>query len=132
MYSRRKFLSRSLAAAAALLVAFRARLAQAKTLALSLEKVPKLQEVGGSAILKLDEKQILFVRDGEDSVKALDAVCTHAGCLVSYDQEKGNIACSCHQSAFQLDGKQIAGPAPAPLPSYAARISEGRILVTVE
>ncbi len=47
---------------------------------------------------------------------ALSAVCTHLGCLTTWNQELGIITCPCHGSHFQRTGVKIEGPAPKPLP----------------
>ena len=44
---------------------------------------------------------------------ALDAHCTHLGCLIKHDSEK--FACPCHGSAFQENGAVINGPTARPL-----------------
>lgn len=52
---------------------------------------------------------------GRDSLGfyALDAHCTHLGCLIQHDSEK--FTCPCHGSAFQENGAVINGPAVRPL-----------------
>src|ERR1039457_3546790 len=47
---------------------------------------------------------------------ALNAVCTHLGCLTAWNQDLGIIACPCHGSKFKRTGEKIEGPAPKPLP----------------
>ena len=47
---------------------------------------------------------------------AIQAVCTHLGCLTAWNTELGIIACPCHGSKFNREGVKIAGPAPRPLP----------------
>ncbi|MGD9307156.1 MAG: Rieske 2Fe-2S domain-containing protein, partial [Desulfobacterales bacterium] len=61
---------------------FPARLARAKTIALPLEKVKQLQSTGGSVTLKIKSKEVLFIRDTDTTVRALDPTCTHKGCKV--------------------------------------------------
>lgn len=64
----------------------------------------------------LDPRYAIFVVRLQEGFYALSAVCTHLGCLSVWKQETGTIACPCHGSSFQRDGRVIAGPAPRPLP----------------
>jgi cytochrome b6-f complex iron-sulfur subunit len=63
----------------------------------------------------LDPRFGIFVVRVPQGFYAMSAVCTHLGCLSVWKPEAGVIACPCHGSAFQRDGKVIAGPAPRPL-----------------
>lgn len=67
------------------------------------------------------------------SVAAFDAVCTHAGCTVSYDSGQKVLSCPCHGAAFDPahGAAVIAGPAPTPLPSIAVQVgTDGGVYVT--
>ena len=131
MESRRSFIAKAVGLAAGLVVLPIGK-AWAKKLAISLEKVNKLQKVDGWTILKIKDRQVLFVRDGLDSIKAMDPVCTHQKCLVGYDPQGKRIACGCHKSHYDLSGKVLDGPAPAPLKTYPAKLSKGRIILTLD
>lgn len=64
------------------------------------------------------------------SVVAFDAVCTHAGCQVSYDTSQKLLACPCHGALFDPahGAAVVAGPAPSPLPSIPVRVaSDGNV-----
>jgi len=64
----------------------------------------------------LDPETGIFVVNGPQGFYALQATCTHLGCLTAWKPELGIIACPCHGSKFNRDGTKIAGPAPKPLP----------------
>jgi cytochrome b6-f complex iron-sulfur subunit len=64
----------------------------------------------------LDAKNGIFVVRAPEGFYALSAVCTHLGCLTVYKADTSEIACPCHGSTFQKDGRVIVGPAPQALP----------------
>jgi cytochrome b6-f complex iron-sulfur subunit len=64
----------------------------------------------------LDPRLGVFVVRSAQGFYALNAVCTHLGCLTVWKPEADVIACPCHGSTFQRDGSVIAGPAPRALP----------------
>jgi Rieske Fe-S protein len=95
-------------------------------------RVGKLSDVpvGGSASGEAGGEKILIHRPDETTVLAYSAVCTHQGCGVT--PTKAEFVCPCHNSTFALaDGTVTGGPAPAPLPRFAAAIDGEWITVTV-
>jgi len=61
----------------------------------------------------------VIVKLADGSYVAFDAVCTHAGCTVEWDQTDGVLVCPCHDAAFDpANGAAVLqGPANEPLPS---------------
>jgi cytochrome b6-f complex iron-sulfur subunit len=60
---------------------------------------------------------------------AIDAVCTHLGCLVEKKTGEG-FACPCHGSRFAADGQVQNGPAGKPLRHLALDLNpDGQIVV---
>lgn len=59
------------------------------------------------------EARVYVGHDGE-GLYAVDAVCTHLGCLVEQGEEGGFI-CPCHDSRFDSEGRVLTGPATQPL-----------------
>lgn len=54
----------------------------------------------------------------EEGFVALYAVCTHLGCLPSWNDQNFRFECPCHGSKYELDGKYIEGPAPRSLDRF--------------
>jgi Rieske Fe-S protein len=66
-------------------------------------------------------EKLLLTRPTATSVLAFSSVCTHQQCTVEPDGKR--FACPCHGSIYDLTGKNISGPAPAPLHPFAVKIS---------
>ena len=61
---------------------------------------------------------------------AFNAVCTHAGCSVQYDQGAMQFVCPCHGGVYDArTGQVVAGPPPAPLQSIPVRVTSGQLRV---
>ncbi len=95
-----------------------------------LKEIAKLDEipVWGSKKVVLGGSAFILIRTATE-VKAFSAVCTHLGCLVDWNGQKREIICPCHAGQFALDGHVVGGPPPRPLPSYPARVVDGKIFV---
>ena len=63
---------------------------------------------------------------------ALSRRCTHLGCTVPWDPEKGQFACPCHASVFDIRGDVIQSPAPRALDRFAVSIENNRVRVNVQ
>lgn len=60
---------------------------------------------------------------------ALSAVCTHLGCIVRWQEDKGEFLCPCHAGRFDATGKVISGPPPKPLPQIAIVETAMKVIV---
>lgn len=73
----------------------------------------------------------IAIRAGDGAVTALSAICTHAGCQVSYQPggsggSAGELVCPCHGSVFDAtSGAVIQGPAVTPLPKRTVVVHGG-------
>lgn len=63
------------------------------------------------------------------NVTALSNVCTHRGCAVAWDAGAGSFSCPCHGGVFDLAGKVVSGPPPAPLKSYPTQTTDGVVFL---
>ncbi len=63
----------------------------------------------------------------DDTFVAYDAVCTHAGCTVSYNSKSKHLECPCHGSVFDpaKAGNVLAGPAKQPLANIKITVDKG-------
>ncbi|MFO8073952.1 MAG: Rieske (2Fe-2S) protein [Polyangia bacterium] len=129
MSNRRTFLERMLAGVGGMLAVSAGGAARAGKLAVRLDQLPTLKQVGGSVIVKLEGEPLLLVRRSVGEVRALSPICTHRQCYVSYNSTTRRVECGCHHSGFDLRGRVLYGPAPSPLPRYEARLDGDRIIV---
>ena len=129
--SRRGFFGKLSAAALAVVAWPKMAVAGKKWVAVPLDKAPKLQKVGGSMVTRIRGKELLLVRDAENSAHAYEAKCPHEFCDLNYAPETKLIECPCHAATFDLSGKVLEGPPPRPLETYQAIVDGERILLNV-
>lgn len=75
--------------------------------------------------------RVFLVAAGKELV-VLSATCSHLGCLVNYNKEKGEFECPCHGGRYDLAGRNVAGPPPAPLNRLPVRIEQGMLMVGIK
>jgi glycine/D-amino acid oxidase-like deaminating enzyme/nitrite reductase/ring-hydroxylating ferredoxin subunit len=66
---------------------------------------------GDGTVVRVDGKDVAAFRDDDGIVHAISAVCTHMGCLVSFNPAERSWDCPCHGSRFATDGTVLEGPA---------------------
>jgi len=66
---------------------------------------------GEGTVTRLDGDAVAAYRDDDGTVHARSAVCTHLGCLVSFNSAERSWDCPCHGSRFATDGSVLEGPA---------------------
>ncbi|MCS6958815.1 MAG: cytochrome b6-f complex iron-sulfur subunit [Pseudanabaenaceae cyanobacterium SKYGB_i_bin29] len=65
--------------------------------------------------LKGDPTYLVITDNKEIANYALNAVCTHLGCVVPWNVAEGKFICPCHGSQYDSTGKVVRGPAPLSL-----------------
>ena len=65
--------------------------------------------------LKGDAYYIITTKENTLEKFALNAVCTHLGCVVPWNPSENKFMCPCHGSQYNDQGKVIRGPAPKSL-----------------
>lgn len=73
--------------------------------------------LGGAMSMDLGDHKILVLKTDE-GVAAFSRRCTDLGCLVSWNKEREQFLCPCHQGTFDKTGLNIAGPPPRPLDRF--------------
>jgi glycine/D-amino acid oxidase-like deaminating enzyme/nitrite reductase/ring-hydroxylating ferredoxin subunit len=66
---------------------------------------------GEGRVVRLDGELVAVARDAGGALHAVAAVCTHLGCIVSWNPAETSWDCPCHGSRFAVDGTVIQGPA---------------------
>ena len=77
----------------------------------------------------LEQRTIFLVKTGESEVAALNATCTHLGCLVAWDKDGQVFKCPCHGGIYDRNGTVQDGPPPEPLAKVATMVDGDRVLV---
>jgi cytochrome b6-f complex iron-sulfur subunit len=76
-----------------------------------------------------ERKARVFIVSSPKDLIVLSATCSHLGCLVNYNKEKGEFICPCHSGRYDRSGRNIGGPPPGPLNRLPVRIEQGQLLV---
>ena len=61
-------------------------------------------------LLKLTGKKVGIYKDINGNVFAVNPICSHLGCLLSWNDVDKTWDCPCHGSRFDIRGKSICGP----------------------
>ena len=84
------------------------------------------------AVLGKERKARVFIVSSPEGPDVFSATCSHLGCLVNYHKEKHEFVCPCHGGRYDLTGRNIAGPPPAPLTRFPLKIEDGKLFVGVK
>jgi cytochrome b6-f complex iron-sulfur subunit len=79
-----------------------------------------------------ERKTRVFIVPAPEGPVVFSATCSHLGCLVNYHKDKQEFVCPCHGGRYDLAGKNIAGPPPAPLTRFPIRMQDGMLLAGVK
>lgn len=78
---------------------------------------------------------VYVVRKENGDILALSNICTHMQCDVHWDPNLGNFLCPCHGGLYDINGSNVGGPPPQPLPQWVHRLrtdSDGRTILDIE
>jgi Rieske Fe-S protein len=73
-------------------------------------------ERGHGKILERNGAKVAAFRDDAGALTVRSAICSHMGCVVTWNPAERTWDCPCHGSRFTTDGEVLSGPAQAPLP----------------
>ena len=73
---------------------------------------------GEGAIVQSGVSKVAAYRDPDGQLHCVSAVCTHLGCVVSFNSAEKSWDCPCHASRFGIDGEVLHGPAKTPLAKH--------------
>jgi len=97
-----------------------------KTLAGTTTDIPP----GSGKVVAMGSKPTIVVNTAEQGPKAYSAICTHLGCIVTYDDQSTSIVCPCHGGKFSpTTGAVISGPPPAPLAPVTVSVEGDQIFL---
>jgi len=77
---------------------------------------------------------VFLRRAGEGDVRAVQVVCPHAGCFITFDPEKKGFFCPCHNASFDIEGRRTDAVSSSPrdldiLEVDAERLKQGEVWV---
>lgn len=70
---------------------------------------------GEGRVVSVGGEDLAVSRDTEGRLHTVKAVCTHMGCIVTWNRAESSWDCPCHGSRFAADGRVLHGPAVHPL-----------------
>ena len=83
--------------------------------------------------LTTQAKSLIYVKQASaGQVVAIDATCSHLGCIVTWHHEKKIFQCPCHNGHYDAEGRVLSGPPPRPLRRHKARVEDGKILLATD
>ncbi len=81
-----------------------------------------------SLVQGLDGDPSYLIVDDNKNIKdfALNAICTHLGCVVPWVPAENKFMCPCHGSQYDTNGYVVRGPAPLPLKLQEVSVDENK------
>lgn len=80
---------------------------------LSREKIQELAEIapGEGRVVKYEGEAIALYKDEHGGLHALNPICSHMKCEVSWNVSEKSWDCPCHGARYDMEGNVITGPA---------------------
>lgn len=91
----------------------------------SLKTLGHVDDFQNGSVTAFRSDKLYLVRMNDGGFLALSLQCTHLGCAISWNTDKGEFDCPCHRSSFDMHGEVISPPAPRSLDTYKLKIESG-------
>lgn len=95
-----------------------------------IEEIASLGEIaaGSGKIVEYEGKKVGIYKKESGEVTVIDPVCTHAGCIVQWNDSEKSWDCPCHGARYTSEGEVLTGPARKPLDQVAIdRVTPDRV-----
>ena len=76
-----------------------------------------------------EENLAVYVVKAGNNTKVFSNVCTHMQCPVRWEVALRQFLCPCHGGLYDINGANVGGPPPKPLPQYVHRIDGSTLFV---
>jgi cytochrome b6-f complex iron-sulfur subunit len=96
---------------------------------LTIDASSSLSAVGSAALVQTSIGDFLVAHTAQNAFVALSAICTHQTCTITGFGNQ-NYVCPCHGSTFDINGRVLGGPAPAPLHQYSTQFTNNVLTIT--
>lgn len=73
---------------------------------------------------------LVVTGDGNLEQYGLNAICTHLGCVVPWNNAENKFMCPCHGSQYDSTGKKVRGPAPLSLALTHVNVEDDVVKLT--
>lgn len=70
---------------------------------------------GTGTVVRVDKRKIALYKSPTHAISALSPVCTHAGCIVAWNDAEKTWDCPCHGGRYSVYGEVLTGPPRKPL-----------------
>ena len=101
---------------------------EAATLSVSGGNLATLSPNSGR-IVPFGSAPVIVIRTATGEFRGFSATCTHLACTVQYRPDLGHIWCACHNGHYDLNGRNISGPPPAPLAVFDVNVKDDEIVI---
>ena len=92
--------------------------------------IPKEQvKVGSAHFFQFQGKPAVVLQPSPGEYVALSAVCTHLGCVISWQEASGEFLCPCHGGRFSAQGTVLGGPPPKALDPLSVALDGDQLKV---